>query len=160
MAAVVAAGALVLEARGGGAIAPDLLLAAAVALAGRPGGSLGAAAALGVARDAIAGGPAGAFAIGFTLAGVLARAALGGARRRGLVTLALLVFLGGVLAYAMAALPAALRARSLAPLLLRDALRTAALTALFSPVVAVPLAAIEALAGGRPKIDLSREARP
>jgi hypothetical protein len=156
LAAALAGGAALLEARGGGALAaralaPDLLLVAAVATAGRPGGSLGAAAALGLARDAIAGGPAGAFALGFALAGLLARAALGGARQRGLASSALLVFVGGLVAYGAAGF----LARAPASALLRDALRTAAASAALAPAITVPLAALEAVLGRGERVDLS-----
>lgn len=166
-ATAIAAGALALELRGAGGgpaaagFAPDLLLVAAVALAARPAGrGIAAAAALGAARDAIAGGPAGTFASGFLLGALFARAALGRARRAGVLAAAAAVLAGGVVAYGAAAVPTAFGDRALARPLLLDAVRTALASALFSPALLVPLAALERPGGAADRFDLAARVAP
>ena len=160
LATLVCLGALLLELRGGGGpaaagAAPDLLLAAAVALATHPAGTA-IAAGLGLARDAIAGGPCGAFMVGFLLTAIVARAALGAARRRGMFATGLLVLAGVFVAYGAAALPLLLTDRASLLPLLRGLPRLALASALFSPVVTVPLGAAELLSSTRGRVDLSR----
>jgi hypothetical protein len=132
--AALAAGALALELGTGGALPADGLLVVAVAVAGRPAGKLGAAALLGALRDGVAGGHAGPFLAGYLLAGLLARGALGGAGRRGMLALAVVSFLGALAAYLVATRsPTA-------------ALEVALATAVASPAFGVPIAATEVLA--------------
>jgi hypothetical protein len=135
-AALISFAALAFEARGG-ALPADLLAAAAIALAARPGGSLVPAAALGAARDAVSGGRPGPFLAGYLAAALFGLAALGRARRPGLFASAAVVFLGTLAAHTIATLSA------------RAALVAALATATGSPAALVPLAALEALARGR-----------
>jgi len=142
--------------------APDLLLAAAIALALHPAGGPLPAALLGTLRDALSGGPAGARAAAFLAAAVAVRALSGAAlgRPRGLLLTTGLVLAGALLAGALAALADAFAARLDPWPFLAHAARAALLTAACSPLATVPLGAIEAALGPAARIDLSKPLPP
>jgi cell shape-determining protein MreD len=149
---VCAALAVVLEARFPASLrvagaGPDLLLPLCLISAARLRSRLAGAALLGLLRDAVAGGPAGLFTLGYLLAGVLARSLLARTGVPGLLVLAVVLVPAALVAHAPALVHAVLLDGAAPEHAGRLLAGQVLWSVLLAPAIAVPAMALRTLGG-------------